>query len=1074
MSKENSIDHLKFFLKEMFQFNANDLDFGIYKIYNLKRKDIENFIDGNDEQCLEPIINKTLELVNNIEKQVEQTRLKAYLKKFNQESLVNDPAANYEKIQQLIINFGDNDQEKESLTAALNASTKEFNITDEIKDKIYNHILGFFEMYYSNGDFGYNNRSRNLYKVPYEADYDGSDTMFHWKHKGSLYIKTGNSFNAIKFKIKHFDKEFELRLETNEESKEEEVARNNNKDTKIKHYKFNRFEEKDGVTKVIFNLSDASTTKADLFKSIFKEVFKIEENLDKYLFAEGKPVFNDLTDDYDKVQDGSVKGIGALRVNRKTLLNKVNKNFERDSKIEIITENGQERFSDLTLETIYNIDQKLNSFYIGNDSDYFIHENLKEFLTQEKERYIKNHILSDLDSILNFKLDNTTVIIAKAFNEITSRIIEFLSTIEEFQKKLFTMKKKVVESEYCLTIDNIDEKYYKEILENKAQLDEWENLFSVKVNTIADLKAQPTLVLDTKFFKQKDGSNPFKDKILAELENLDERTNGLLINSENYQALSFIEEKFKESVDFIYIDPPYNTGNDFIYKDSFRNSSWLSMMSNRINIAKSLMNKSGVFCCSIGNEENYNLSQLLDQLFMEFNKIDNVTRVAKSASDKGTFFAPSIDYLHLYSKQKSEVPEFKGEVDESLYKKTETKGEFKGLKYRDDVAFYQSSLDPLRGCANQRYFVECPDGTFVIPPGNSMPQEVKDASFIPPKTKNDKVWRWSYETYLKQKHLLVFKETKRSPLINEKGEKAKYNVYTKSYLLERKEKGTKPRNFIDDIFNRKGADLIKHFNIDFPYSKPVELPEYLLKIANINGRKIVLDFFAGSGTTGHSVINMNLNDEEGCRFYILIEMDSYFNSVTKPRIQKVIYSQNWKDGKPLDNDGSNNHIFKYLVLEQYEDVLDAIEQFEGETPKNLPLKYLYKPELNKINSTLDLSKPFSNKIRYGQPTKEGYVDLVETYNYLQGYEVKSIKTYTIGKKYYKVVETADTLVIWRDIALGEDDSKVIKEIAEKYPEALQIEVNYDFNILATLKDRQLQVGNRLLGLTVIHADIFNQ
>ena len=100
--------------------------------------------------------------------------------------------------------------------------------------------------------------------------------------------------------------------------------------------------------------------------------------------------------------------------------------------------------------------------------------------------------------------------------------------------------------------------------------------------------------------------------------------------------------------------------------------------------------------------------------------------------------------------------------------------------------------------------------------------------------------------------------------------------------------------------------------------------------------------------------------------------------------------------------------------------------------------------------------------------------MVDTYNYLQGYEVKSIKTYSIGKKYYKVVETTDTLIIWRDIVLGEDDSKAVMEIAEKYAESTQIEVNYDFNILATLKDKQLQVGKRLLGLTVIHADIFNQ
>lgn len=267
--------------------------------------------------------------------------------------------------------------------------------------------------------------------MPYEADYDGNDTMFHWKHKGSLYIKTGNSFNAIKFKLKHLDKEFELRLETNDESTGEEIARNNNKDTKLKHYKFNRFEEKDGITRIVFNLSDSSTTKADLFKSLFKDVFKSKEKLDNYLFADDKPVYNDLTDDYDKVQDGSVKGIGALRVNRKTLLNKINKNFERGSKIEIVTEDGQERFSNETLETIYNIDQKLNSFYIGNDSDYFIHENLQEFLIQEKERYIKNHILSDLKSILDGKLDNTTLIIAKAFELVSSRIIEFLSAIIE-------------------------------------------------------------------------------------------------------------------------------------------------------------------------------------------------------------------------------------------------------------------------------------------------------------------------------------------------------------------------------------------------------------------------------------------------------------------------------------------------------------------------------------------------------------------------------------------------------------------------------------------------------------------
>lgn len=1068
MSKENSIDQLKLFLKEMFQFNANDLDFGIYRIYNLKRKEIENFIDGKDEQCLEPIINKTLELVSNIEKQVELTSLTAYLKKFNQESLVNDPAGNFEKIQQLILNFGADDAEKDSLTATLNTSTKEFNITDEIKDKIYNHILGYFEMYYSNGDFGYNNRSRSLYKVPFEADYDGNDTMFHWKHKGSLYIKTGNSFNAIKFKLKHLDKEFELRLETNDESTSEEVARNNNKDTKLKHYKFNRFEEKEGITRIVFNLSDSSTTKADLFKSLFKNVFNSKANLDNYLFADDKAVFNDLTDDYDKVQDGSVKGIGALRVNRKTLLNKVNKNFERGSKIEIITENGQERFSDETLETIYNIDQKLNSFYIGNDSDYFIHENLQEFLTQEKERYIKNHILSDLKSILDGKLDNTTLIIAKAFELVSSRIIEFLSAIEEFQKKLFTMKKKVVESEYCLTIDNIDEKYYKTILENKAQLAEWETLFSVKVKTLADLKAQPTLVLDTKFFKQKDGSNPFKDNILVEIENLDERTNGLLINSENYQGLNTISDRYNGQVNCIHIDPPYNSNTSgFLYKNHFRHSSWISMMENRLSLGFSLLSKDGDFLCHIDENEYENLHQL-----MNLYKILNAGTLIwdkRNPMNGGSGLALQHEYV-LWNTNRTTPINFRnenaivmlkmadklisdaGSVTDSVRKEfskwilsnKDLTGGDKAYRLIDDKGqVYQSvSLRAPEPRTHEKFFQP------LIHPITKKPCSVPPNGFSrTPETlkkmmDNDEILFGSDETTQPRQKVTLNSEVKKQM-----------------------------PSVIQDA--KKGKSEIAAMGLTFPYNHSTTLYEKLIgtSIGEIDG--IVLDFFAGSGTSGQAVININKIGSRNIRF-ILMEMGTYFSSITKPRILKSIFSSKWKAKKPELGKGSKNQIIKYVVLEQYEDILDAIEQFEGETPKNLPLKYLYKPELNKINNTLDLSKPFSNKIKYGQPTKEGYVDLVDTYNYLQGYEVKSIKTYIIGKKYYKVVETAETLVVWRDIALGEDDSKAIKEIAEKYPEATQIEVNYDFNILATLKDKQLEIGKRMLGLKIIHTDIFNQ
>ncbi len=1049
VEKDSSIDQLKYFLKEMFQFNANDLDFGIYRIYNLKRKEIEHFIDGKDEHCLEPMIVKALEDVKNIERDAELAKLRIYLSTLNQQDLLTDAIANYDQLK-LFIEANRNEHEKHELIKVLNDSTREVSISDEIKDKIYNHILSYFEMYYSNGDFGYNDRSRDLFKVPYEADYDGSDTMFHWKHKGCLYIKSGNSFNAIKFKLKRHDKEFELRLETNEESKDEEVARNNNKDTKLKHYKFNRFEERDGVTKIIFNLSDASTTKADLFKSLFKDVFKSEENLENYLFAEGKPVFKDLTDDYDKVQDGSLKGIGALRVNRKTLLDKVNKNFEKGSKIELLDKGKPtERFSDQTLETLYNIDQKLNSFYIGNDSDYFIHENLQGFLTQEKDRYIKNYILSDLKSILDGKLDNTTIIIAKAFDLVTTRIIEFMSAIEEFQKKLFTMKKKVVESEYCLTIDNIDEKYYEEILKNKAQIAEWEYLFSVKVRSLDELRALPTLVLDTKFFRKEDGTNPFKDKILQEIENLDERTIGLLINSENYQGLIVLLEKYRNQLNSIFIDPPYNTGTDdgFVYKDNFRHSSWLSMMQNRLELAHQLLSSEGIFYMTLDDTEQSRANMLLHTIFGVENFLANIIWWKRSGRNNN-------------AKTFSDVKDFV-----IAYRRSLKLSSIREPKNLEKVTGYSNPDNDTRGVWTSISYVN--------------PAKKEDRKNLVYKIQNPitlesvehETNAWKYSKSENERHIrenrLYWGETgnQKYPrlklFLSDVETMVPMDVWQQSYA------GT------TDMGSKI---LYKMFpNKPFNNPKPPLLIEKCFRLMP-NVRLISpihLDFFAGSGTTAHSVINLNKDDEVNGRKYILIEMGKYFDTVTKPRVQKVIYTQHWKEGKPLDNDGSVKHIFKYLVLEQYEDVLDSIEPFHSETPKRLPLKYLYKPELNKINSTLDLSKPFSNKIKYGQPTKEGFVDLVDTYNYLQGYEVKRIKPYTIGKKYYKVVETADTLIVWRDIALGEDDSKAIIEIAEKYSEVTQLEVNYDFSILATLKDKQLQVGERVLQVNIIHTEQFN-
>ena len=224
-------------------------------------------------------------------------------------------------------------------------------------------------------------------------------------------------------------------------------------------------------------------------------------------------------------------------------------------------------------------------------------------------------------------------------------------------------------------------------------------------------------------------------------------------------------------------------------------------------------------------------------------------------------------------------------MNSDLYKKDDNDG--MGM-YRDDVALYQSSLDTR---PNQRYYIQCPDGSLVIPPGNVFPDTKEDACFILPKSNDDKVWRWSYPTYLQQKHLLVFKESKRSPLLNEVGKQAKYNIYTKSYLNERQKKGVKPRNFLigKEFLNRKGTDHIKKMGIKFNYSKPTALIDDLITSTNTNKNAIILDFFAGSGTTGEVVIELNKKDKGNRQFILCTNNENKIcEEVTYPRMKAIV------------------------------------------------------------------------------------------------------------------------------------------------------------------------------------------
>ena len=407
-----------------------------------------------------------------------------------------------------------------------------------------------------------------------------------------------------------------------------------------------------------------------------------------------------------------------------------------------------------------------------------------------------------------------------------------------------------------------------------------------------------------------------------------------LLEGDNLHSLYLLEKTHKGKVDVIYIDPPYNTGKSFIYDDKmigdddeYKHSKWLSFMDKRLRIAQRLLNINGIIFISIGDTEISNLKLLCDDIFGEVNCLGIVPRLMKTGGNKGRFFSPNIDYILVYAKDESQARDFKANLDDALvkklYNKIESNGERKGERYRP-FGLYQSSLDER---PNQRYYIECPDGTFAIPPGTSMPVKVLDGEKVLP-NKGDGCWRWSQDRYIeeKKKGNLVFIESKDGVLIQPDGNKSKWNVYTKIWLSDRAEEGQTPTNFISEFENRHSAKELKDIGLDFDFAKPTKLIKYLFLLTGIGKNGVFLDFFAGSGTTGQAVVEMN-NEDGGIRKFILCTNNEsqICDNVTYPRIKTVITGKRTDGSKYSDGIPTNLKYYRTDFVARDEEFLsDAL------------------------------------------------------------------------------------------------------------------------------------------------------
>ena len=440
-------------LRDMFHFTHTDLDFGIFRILKIKRDEVNQFID----EKLPAIVDEALTEVAKALYDSQLTLVKEYVNEYGRRRH-RECLENIVMEAQTLIDFLQT-EDKEELISPL--QTDPDVLKAHLSFRVYNHIHSFFEGYYRDGDFGYNDRSTAQYKVDYpdETDYNGADILFHWKCRDSYYVKTATGFNSVAFDVEN--KRIEYRLEGKASSA---VAQNSNQDN-FKHYRFDRIEppEPDNAEqtwRVILHLAETSTPKVEIYREMNAQIFDETDDMDIYLHErpkkgeeQGKPIFKDLADTYDKVQNGKLQGIKALQVN---LTNYAGKLADRlDFRDKALGKNKTERQATLEkrprVRRFHTFDKYLNTFFVGMDSDYFIHKDLDKFLKTEQRRYIQNIILGDLDTLLNLSPDNSAFAIATAFRDVTDEVIALLVTVETFQKQLFLMKKKVITTDYLIS-----------------------------------------------------------------------------------------------------------------------------------------------------------------------------------------------------------------------------------------------------------------------------------------------------------------------------------------------------------------------------------------------------------------------------------------------------------------------------------------------------------------------------------------------------------------------------------------------------------------------------------------------
>jgi adenine-specific DNA-methyltransferase len=921
MTMSQNLERLKRLLAEVFQLDQAELDFGIYRIMNTKREEIVRFLDRD----LLPQVRDTFQ---------------AYEAE-NRDAVEAELAEAIEKAKELGA-----DPETLPRVKEIRAKLAEAVDVTALENEVYSHLYNFFRRYYQEGDFiSLRRYKEGVYAIPYE----GEEVKLHWANHDQYYIKTSEYLRDYTFRLP-------------------------------------------SGKRVHFKLAQADTEKDNNRAS--------NGNERRFILSQEQPLAEENAElvvrfDYrrhpDKAKQADLNTAAVDRVLNRTT------GFD-DWRRELASLRPTEKNATRTL-----LEKHLTDYTARNTFDYFIHKNLGGFLRRELDFYIKNEVMH-IDDVEGDTAPRVEQYLSKikAIRRIAHKLIDFLAQIENFQKRLWLKKKFVVETQYCVTLDRIfaieDEEardwLIDQIIKNDVQREEWARLCAIdeikgdlatpgysKPLKPEFLKAYPTLVVDTRHF-----APGFTMRLLAAIPNLDEMTDGLLCHAENFQALSLLQARYRRQVKCVYIDPPYNTGGDgFQYKDAYQHSSWLSMVGNRLEIGRQLLDPKAVLFIHIDNNEQARLRLLGEHILgpQTFHAmIAWKNKYGPGAATRG------VGDLHEH------ILVFCADPALTLTAPLD----------EDTIAQYSgrdAKFDVRGGFVTQPLATRSKD-----PRPNLVYPLVYEGQEIWP----DKQWIWSrdrMEAAIANDEVVFNRQSDGS-----------FSVRFKQYL--RDEQGHmrrgKPLSLLLGPFNQDGTKEIENLFGEraFSFPKPAGLGQRLLAIEaqEWEGQSVVIDYLAGSGTTGHAAINLNREDN-GQRRFILVEMGEYFDTVLVPRIKKVIYTPEWKDGKPSRMAAQQEaqrspRIVKILRLESYEDALNNLELKRTGPQQTLleqqpgfredyVLRYMLDVEARESPSLLNVDRfedPFNYKLNIATgtagETRPTVVDLVETFNYLIGLRVKTI------------------------------------------------------------------------------------